>query len=239
MMSSSITTTTNGEVVITHVHPSGNGVRDTSLTHCQGQTVSSALGRFRIGHPKALGIIPVLDHFYLFSTFWFVALAKAPLIDSIGGISLIFVWGFIIVISLSADNKLNKCLVKGPLGMNVVATVTALTGIILHSLDGAGIMLNYNWDYPYCYVCQQYWRRSQGISGVLAVSSALEFKVSSVSRRLPEVLFIGNEIPLGSIVIPSNAPFPPQNNYEGPEGAGIGTGVQQNHLPPQYTAVIP
>lgn len=44
---------------------------------------------------------------------------------------------------------------KGSLG--IVATVTALTGIILHSLDGAWIMLNFNWDYPYYYVYQQDW----------------------------------------------------------------------------------
>ncbi|CAB1334263.1 unnamed protein product, partial [Coregonus sp. 'balchen'] len=44
-----------------------------------------------------------------------------------------------------------------------------------HSLDGALIMLNYNCDYPY--YCLPTWR-SHGISGVMAVFSALEFIVS-------------------------------------------------------------
>lgn len=65
-MSSSQTTTTNGVVVITHVYPNGNGVEVAgvaSTPHCLGQTVSSVLGSFRAGHPKALGVrIYVLHH---------------------------------------------------------------------------------------------------------------------------------------------------------------------------------
>ncbi|XP_064844729.1 membrane-spanning 4-domains subfamily A member 12-like isoform X2 [Oncorhynchus masou masou] len=223
-MSSSQTTTTNGAVVITHVYPygSGMGVAGVASTpHCLGQTVSSVLESFRAGHPKALGYVVAGS------------------------------------LTVAADNKLNNCLVNGSLGMNVVASVTALTGIILHSLDSAGIMLYYcNSTY---HLCQQYWIRSQGISGVLAVFSLLEFIVSiCVSsfacravclccRSTPEqVSSIGYQIPVPhGRMTQSNAPYPPQNNYEtgnypnGTVGDGMGTGFQQNPLPPQYTADIP
>eukprot|EP00063_Salmo_salar_P014807 XP_013989642.1 PREDICTED: membrane-spanning 4-domains subfamily A member 4A-like [Salmo salar] len=187
-MSSSQTTTTNGVVVITHVHPYGNGVGVpgvegvASTPHCLGQTVFSVLGSFQAGHPKALGAVQIMIGLMMLVTG--TVMAAAPWLDNIGVASGIFVWGSIIYViagslTVAADNKLNKCLVEGSLGMNVVATVTALTGIILHSLDSAGIMLYC--DYPYHYphdFCQQYWVRSQGISGVLAVFSLLEFIVS-------------------------------------------------------------
>nr|XP_046161854.1 membrane-spanning 4-domains subfamily A member 4A-like [Oncorhynchus gorbuscha] len=262
-MSSSQTTTTNGAVVITHVYPYGNGMGVAgvaSTPHCLGQTVSSVLESFRAGHPKALGTVQIMIGLMMLLTG--IVMAMAPWLDNIGVVSGIFVWGSIIYVvagslTVAADNKLDKCLVNGSLGMNVVATVTALTGIILHSLDSAGIMLYYcNSTYQ---LCQQYWVRSQGISGVLAVFSLLEFIVSiCVSsfacravclccRSTPEqVSSIGYQIPVphGSMT-PSNAPYPPQNNYEtgnypnGPVGDGMGTGFQQNPQPPQYTAVIP
>uniref|UniRef100_A0A4W5MGM2 Membrane-spanning 4-domains subfamily A member 4A-like n=1 Tax=Hucho hucho TaxID=62062 RepID=A0A4W5MGM2_9TELE len=214
-MSSSQTTTTNGAVVVTHVYPYGNGMAVTgvaSTPHCLGQTVSSVLGSFRAGHPKALGTIQIMIG--LMMLLIGIVMTAGPLADNIGVFSGIFVWGFIIYVvagslTVAADNKLNKCLVKGSLGMNVVATVTALTGTILHSLDSAGIFL-YNYYcyhpgypsyYPPSYVCQQYWARSRGISGVLAVFSMLEFIVSiCVSsfacravclccRSIPEVIY--------------------------------------------------
>ncbi|XP_041719645.2 membrane-spanning 4-domains subfamily A member 4A isoform X1 [Coregonus clupeaformis] len=270
-MSSSVTTTTNGVVVITHVHPTGNemGVAGVaSAPHCLGQTVYSALGSFRAGHPKALGTVQIMIGLLMLLTG--IVMATGPEVDNIGVFSGIFVWGSIIYViagslTVAADNKLNKCLVNGSLVMNVVATVTALTGIILHSLDGAGILYSCYYpdnpsSYPPYYVCQQYWVRSQGISGVLAVFSVLEFIVSicvssfacravcQCCRSTPEqVSIIGNQIPVPdgrhcSIMTPSNAPFPPQNNYKpvnypkGPEGAGMGTRFQQNHLLPHYTA---
>uniref|UniRef100_A0AAZ3QR76 Uncharacterized protein n=1 Tax=Oncorhynchus tshawytscha TaxID=74940 RepID=A0AAZ3QR76_ONCTS len=249
-MSSSQTTTTNGEVVINHVYPYGNGMGVAgvaSAPHCLGQTVSSVLGSFRAGHPKVLGIIQIMIGLIMLLTG--IVMTAGPLVDNIGRISGIFVWGSIIYVvagslTVAADNKLNKCLVKGSLGMNVVATVTAVIGTILHSLDGAGIILyHYYCDYP----------------RVLAVFSLLEFIVSiCVSsfacravclccRSTPEQVFIiGNQIPVphGSMT-PSNTPYPPLINYEtgnypkGPVGDGMGTGFQQNPLPPQYTAVIP
>uniref|UniRef100_A0AAZ3PIE6 Uncharacterized protein n=1 Tax=Oncorhynchus tshawytscha TaxID=74940 RepID=A0AAZ3PIE6_ONCTS len=162
-MSSSVTTTTNGVVVITHVHPTGNGMGVASAPHCLGQTVSSVPGRFRAGQPKALGTIQIMVGLMMLLTG--IVMATGPQVDNIGVISGIFVWGSIIYViagslTVAADNNLNTCLVKGSLGMNVVATVIALTGTILHSLD------NYPSYYPPSFVC------------VLLVFSMLEFIVS-------------------------------------------------------------
>ncbi|XP_064841897.1 membrane-spanning 4-domains subfamily A member 4A-like [Oncorhynchus masou masou] len=170
-MSSSVTTTTNGVVVITHVHPTGNGmgvVGVASAPHCLGQTVSSVLGSFRAGQPKALGTVQIMVGLMMLLTG--IVMATGPQVDNIGVISRIFVWGSIIYViagslTVAADNNMNTCLVKGSLGMNVVAMVIALTGTILHSLDSAGIFFyNYYCDYPDypsyyppSYVCQQYW----------------------------------------------------------------------------------
>ncbi|XP_031683032.1 membrane-spanning 4-domains subfamily A member 4A isoform X2 [Oncorhynchus kisutch] len=247
-MSSSQTTTTNGAVVITHVYPYGNGMGVAgvaSAPHCLGQTVSSVLGSFRAGHPKALGTIQIMIGLIMLLTG--IVMTAGPQVDNIGVLSGIFVWGSIIYVvagslTVAADNKLNKCLVKGSLGMNVVATVTALTGTILHSLDSA-VMYNYYCDYPdypsyyppsyFNYttssVCQQYWIRSQGISGVLTVFSLLEFIVSICVSS-----FACRAVCLCCRSTPETGNYP-----KGLEGDGMGTGFQQNHLPPQYTAVIP
>ncbi|CAB1341483.1 unnamed protein product, partial [Coregonus sp. 'balchen'] len=212
-MSSSVTTTTNGVVVITHVPPTGNemGVAGVaSAPHCLGQTVYSALGSFRAGHPKALGTVQIMIGLLMLLTG--IVMATGPQVDNIGVFSGIFVWGSIIV--------------KGSLGMNVVATVTAAIGFILHSLDAVMLYSCYYPYYPSYY--PPYNVRSKGISGVLTVFSVLEFIVSicvssfacravcQCCRSTPEQVFIiGNQVPVphGSMT-PSNAPFPPQNNYK-------------------------
>ncbi|XP_029612701.1 membrane-spanning 4-domains subfamily A member 8-like [Salmo trutta] len=112
-MSSSVTTTTNGVVVITHVHPTGNRmgvVRVASAPHCLGQTVSSVPGSFRAGQPKALGTVQIMVGLMMLLTG--IVMATGPQVDNIGVISGIFVWGSIIYViagslTVAADNKLN------------------------------------------------------------------------------------------------------------------------------------
>ncbi|CAB1341499.1 unnamed protein product [Coregonus sp. 'balchen'] len=96
-MSSSVTTTTNGVVVNTHVNPYGNGMGVAgvaSTPHCLGQTVSSVLGGFRAGHPKALGTVPIMIGLMMLLTG--IVMATAAWLDNIGVVSGIFVWGSII-----------------------------------------------------------------------------------------------------------------------------------------------
>ncbi|KAL0992667.1 hypothetical protein UPYG_G00096480 [Umbra pygmaea] len=133
-----------------------------------------------------------------------IAMAAGSFPGEVGVYSGIFVWGAIIYIiagslTVAADNQLSVCLVKGSMGMNVVATIISLTGIILYIVDAAGIsycnyssnpFTQYNTYNPFTNPspspdaqiilskCQKYWMRSQGISGVLVIFSLLEFIVS-------------------------------------------------------------
>uniref|UniRef100_A0A6Q2YEM8 Uncharacterized protein n=1 Tax=Esox lucius TaxID=8010 RepID=A0A6Q2YEM8_ESOLU len=191
-MSNTVTTAANRVVVITTVQPAGNGMGVTSAPHFMGQTVSKKLGRFQLGHPKALGTVQIM--IALVMLLIGIVMAWSPRPDNIGVLSGIFVWGSIIFViagslTVAADNHLNKCRVQGSLGMNVVAAVTSFFGLFLYSMDTGGIMLYYYCNHPSSHghyydtdivsgSCPAYLTRSQGISGVLVILSLLEFIVS-------------------------------------------------------------
>ncbi|KAL0992660.1 hypothetical protein UPYG_G00096350 [Umbra pygmaea] len=257
-MSSSVTTHTNGVVVITHVHPIGNGVGFTGGTspHCLGQVVSSVMDTFRRGNPKALGTVQIMIG--LMTLMLGIVMASSTP-DSVGVYSGIFVWGSVVYViagslTVAADNHLNKCLVNGSLGLNIVATVFSMTAIIIYSLDTAGLMFYCHHPYDNC---QQYLTRSRGISGVLTVLSLLEFIVSIYVSVIAgnavcqccqsdqeQVFLVGNQLPVPDfgIMNPGNTAFPPLNHHQvmncpgEPVGGAMGTGFQQNIPPPQYTA---
>ncbi|XP_062320888.1 membrane-spanning 4-domains subfamily A member 4A-like isoform X2 [Osmerus eperlanus] len=253
-MSSSVSTTTNGVVVITHVHPAGNGLGmgAPSPPTCMGRVgpvVSSVMERFREGHPKALGTVQIMVGAI---TFLFgIVMAVGEL--SLGVLSGIFVWGSIIYIiagslTIAAEKSLNKCLVKASLGMNVVATVTAGIGTVLYSVDAAGV---FYYCYNYYEICYQYWAKHQGISGIMLLFSLLEMMVTisvsafackAVCHSPPEQMFIvGNHLPQGYSRLPcaftDNIRIPP-NSYETlrtPKGAEEGLPPYDNNRPPPST----
>ncbi|KAJ7992102.1 hypothetical protein DPEC_G00275070 [Dallia pectoralis] len=261
-MSNSVTTSSNGVVVITHVYPAGttNGV--TSPPYCMGPRLSSALEKFPKRRPTALGTVQIVAGLVIL----LLGIVMAMDADSIGVFSGTFVWGSIVYViagslTVAADNHLNKCLVNGSLGMNVVAAVVAMPAIVIHSLDTAGLTYScYNFSNSSNYNCQVYLVRSRGISGILVVLSLLEFILSicvsiiacnavcKCCQSEPEQgIIIGNHIPVpdGVSLSPSNAPLPPLNNYETmmypkePERGRMDTGFPQHNPPPHYTAVLP
>uniref|UniRef100_A0A6Q2YE00 Uncharacterized protein n=1 Tax=Esox lucius TaxID=8010 RepID=A0A6Q2YE00_ESOLU len=196
-MSGSVTTTSNGVLVVTHVYPMGNREGVSSPPHSLGPRLSSVLERFRVGHPAALGTVQIMTGL----TMLLLGIVMSVLSDSIGVFSGVFVWGSIIV-----SEKFNflSIWIKQNAG-----------GIMFHC---------YNADYT---SCEMYWTRSQGVSGVLAVFSLLEFVVSLCVSGFacravcegsdPEPVFIvGNHIPVprDSLMTSSYEPFPLQNNYE-------------------------
>uniref|UniRef100_A0A3P8Y225 Uncharacterized protein n=1 Tax=Esox lucius TaxID=8010 RepID=A0A3P8Y225_ESOLU len=151
LMSNTVTTAANRVVVITTVQPAGNGMGVTSAPHFMGQTVSKKLGRFQLGHPKALGTVQIM--IALVMLLIGIVMAWSPRPDNIGVLSGIFVYGSIIFViagslTVAADNHLNKCRVKGSLGMNVVAAVTSFFGLFLYSMDTGGIMLYFYCNHP-------------------------------------------------------------------------------------------
>ncbi|KAJ7992107.1 hypothetical protein DPEC_G00275120 [Dallia pectoralis] len=154
-------------------------------------TGSTKLGRFRLGHPKALGTVQIMTGLVILLIGIVMASSQAQ--DSLGVLSGIFVWGSMIYViagslTVAADNQLNQCLVKGSLGMNVVATIISLVGIILYSIETAGTQLYFSCYNPFNQGQNNYygssncpgayWTRSSGISGVMLVLSLLEFIVS-------------------------------------------------------------
>ncbi|XP_035252018.1 membrane-spanning 4-domains subfamily A member 4A-like isoform X3 [Anguilla anguilla] len=172
----------SGFVVVTQVYPQQSG--PTAPAFCTTSHVSSVLGKFLKGDPKALGTVQIMIG-VLNILFGIVMAVHA---DSIGVYSGIVFWGALIYISsgalsVAANNKLNKCLVRGALGMNIISTITAGIAIILFSLLIV-IMMRYD-----CYGIEKSFAyyddtrcalqtRSQGMTGVLLVFSILEFIIS-------------------------------------------------------------
>ncbi|KAL0992666.1 hypothetical protein UPYG_G00096470 [Umbra pygmaea] len=148
-MSNTITSVSNGVVVVTHVQPVGKdvggaGVSSTPQSLVQRKPVS-VQRIFRMGHPKALGTIQIMIGFIVLLIGIAMAAARFP--DNVVVLSGIFAWGAIIYIiagslTVAADNHLSACLVKGSLAMNVLAVIISLVGIILYSLDTAGLLLS-------------------------------------------------------------------------------------------------
>ncbi|XP_046894031.1 membrane-spanning 4-domains subfamily A member 4A-like isoform X2 [Hypomesus transpacificus] len=231
-MSSSVSTTTHGVVVITHVHPAGNGLgMGAPPPTCMCRTVQIMFGAMAF----LFGIVMTFGEL------------------SLGVLSGIFVWGSIIYIiagslTIAAEKSLNKCLVKASLGMNIVATVTAVTGTVLYSLDAASV---FSYCYDYNWLCRRYWAKHQGISGVMALFSLLEIMVTisvsafackAVCHSPPEQVFIvGSHLPQGGPV-PSQTTFDiPPNSYETlrtPKGAEEGLPAYDDNRPPQYSLAM-
>ncbi|KAM6968148.1 membrane-spanning 4-domains subfamily A member 8-like [Aplochiton taeniatus] len=138
-------------------------------------------------------------------------------------------------LTVAADKTLNRCLVNGSLGMNIVAAIVSITGVILYSIDAAGVILfcfsypdgnseYYRDSYTTCRFLSVFSQsQTQGVSGVLAIFSLLEFTVSiSVSvfackatccSEPQEVFIVGNQFTYGNTVIPV-ASSPPFTTYE-------------------------
>ncbi|XP_041635786.1 membrane-spanning 4-domains subfamily A member 12-like [Cheilinus undulatus] len=164
-MSSAVTTTSGGLVVVTQVLPSNQP---------QPQEVQLAgLGthRFIQAYPMAVGTVQIMIGTFVL----LFGIVKLFHLLSFGVISGFFVWGagFYITsgaLTVAAGKSLSPCLVNTALGFNVVSSVAAFTGIVLYSFDVAGGAMPC-WGYD-CMVLDS------GFSGVLLVFHILEFAIS-------------------------------------------------------------
>uniref|UniRef100_A0A3B1IJ29 Membrane-spanning 4-domains subfamily A member 4A-like n=1 Tax=Astyanax mexicanus TaxID=7994 RepID=A0A3B1IJ29_ASTMX len=142
------------------------------------------LGKFLKIQPKALGTVQILTG-VITLVFGIVQLFGQLPFSVFSGI---YFWGSLIYISagslsVSAEKKLNSCLVKASLIMNVFSAITAAVAILMLSLD---FVVQTGYDpcyYPYnnyeaCQAYLQFLSRTQGISGVLLVFSLLQFIIS-------------------------------------------------------------
>ncbi|XP_062394399.1 membrane-spanning 4-domains subfamily A member 4A-like [Sardina pilchardus] len=187
---------TNGIVVVTHVFPQQGTESFTSPQSGVVSTPSSLLGKFLKGEPAITGTVQIMIGVVVL-LFGIVTAFYGAAVSTYTGI---MVWGAIIYITagsltVRANKKLNPCLVKASLGMNIFSTITAGIGIIMHSLDLVIPMHPYYCgyrgyrgghdgygDYGGYDDCQAYMNlfrsRSMGIAGVMLVLSVLEFIVS-------------------------------------------------------------
>lgn len=168
-MMSSVNTTADRVMFVTQGPPAGGPTGVVSTCQYLGQTFPPILGKFRKAYPMALGTVQIMIGVFMMLTGLVMGIGMHVVGALIAVITGVYFWGAIIYIiagalTAAAHNKMNTCLVKASLGMNIVATVTAAIGIILPSIDTSGGLM---------FRCRYYGYRSYECSSV-----ALMFQVS-------------------------------------------------------------
>ncbi|KAJ8290070.1 hypothetical protein GJAV_G00008390 [Gymnothorax javanicus] len=244
--------TGGGFVVVTQVYPQQSGA--TPL--CTSQGVSSTLKKFLKGDPKALGTVQIMIGL-LVILFGIIMSINTGYIAVYSGIVF---WGGLIFISsgalsVAATNKLNRCLVRGALGMNIISTITAGIAIILFSLDFVfewpRFGCSYDEDSYSYYSCRRlrdgYRTLSDGMKGVLLLFSILEFIISisvsafackAVCHDSPQqVIYIQ---PTSSEGTTENLLVPPPNTHEVAVSPIVSQSVMGSmpEMPPKYDELL-
>ncbi|XP_050923830.1 membrane-spanning 4-domains subfamily A member 4D [Lates calcarifer] len=164
-MSSSVSTTVGGVVVVTHVHPTPQGAMPQLPVGIQ---------KFSRASPMALGTVQIMIGLITL-LFGIVMVIHA---DTLGDFSGVFVWGALIYIiagslTVAAGKSPNRYQVNLILLFSVVTAVASSVATILCSLDAAGVVIP-----CHDYACPLYQTQTKGFSGVLAVFHVLAFVVS-------------------------------------------------------------
>ncbi|XP_053295007.1 membrane-spanning 4-domains subfamily A member 4A isoform X2 [Pleuronectes platessa] len=178
-MSSSMYTTAEGVLVVTHVHPFPQGApRGAGLPHCVG------IQKFSKIHPYVLGTIQIMVGL----TVMLFGVAMGIPAVTLTAFTGFWVWGALIYITagsltVAAGKHLTRCLVNTALGWCVVAAVCSSVGTILYFLDSSGVT---HQCYYYYYNDQYYENncmyqgRMMGLSGIMGLVNLLELIVSLV-----------------------------------------------------------
>ncbi|XP_061088947.1 membrane-spanning 4-domains subfamily A member 4D-like isoform X2 [Conger conger] len=241
----------SGFVVLTHVYPQQSGAAAPAV--CTTQHVTSVMGKFLKGDPKALGTVQIMIG--VMEVLFGIVLAINA--ESLAVYSGIVFWGALMFISsgalsVAASNKPNNCLVRAALVMNILCTIAAAIAIILLSLDYVFDMGYYGcYDSENTYgSCEEYRRwfknMSNGTRGVLMVFSVLEFIISICVSAFacravchsssPQVIYMA---PASGQVTSENPLMSTPCAYE---TAVLGQGVMDSvktEQPPKYEEVQP
>ncbi|XP_060774620.1 membrane-spanning 4-domains subfamily A member 12-like [Neoarius graeffei] len=173
-----LTNVGSGYTIVTQVLPSSTA--PTTAGQNPSQTISP-LQKFLKGEPKALGTVQIMVG--VLTILFGIVLAIFP--DSISVVSGVMFWGSLFHISagslaVAANNKLNHCVVKATMVVNILSTIAAGIAIIILSID-----LVISPVYRSCYYreddCRNWYLAvsyRHGITGVLLVFSVLQFTVS-------------------------------------------------------------
>ncbi|XP_060774617.1 membrane-spanning 4-domains subfamily A member 12-like [Neoarius graeffei] len=173
-----LTNVGSGYTIVTQVLPSSTAPTTAGQNPCQ---TISPLQKFLKGEPKALGTVQIMVG--VLTILFGIVLAIFP--DSISVVSGVMFWGSLFHISagslaVAANNKLNHCVVKATMVVNILSTIAAGIAIIILSIE-----LVISPVYRYCYYreddCRNWYLAvsyRHGITGVLLVFSVLQFTVS-------------------------------------------------------------
>ncbi|XP_065811380.1 membrane-spanning 4-domains subfamily A member 3 [Labrus bergylta] len=137
-MTSSVSASAGGMLVVTQVYPANS--------QHQGQQVCEGMQTFSRAHLLAVGTVQIIIGAMVF-LFGIVTVATQP--PYLVAYSGFFVWGAVFYITagsltVAAGKSFNRCLVKTTLGFNVVASMASCTAIIMYTLEAT---------IPLCYYC--------------------------------------------------------------------------------------
>ncbi|XP_026995948.2 membrane-spanning 4-domains subfamily A member 4A-like [Tachysurus fulvidraco] len=239
-----VTNVGRGYTIITQVLPSSTVEQNSTQT-------LSPLSKFLKGEPKALGTVQIMIGLLTF-LFGIVLATYTPMISIFSGIVF---WSSVFHIiagslAVSASNKLNSCVVKATLTLNIFSTLSAGITIIILILDliFGSYVYRYSYyedSYSYNYYASEGMRK--GITGVLLVFTLLQFCISiAVSAFTCKAtctsepsLNIINVIPNPESFAPSapvNNPFPPHHTQQGVNSMhGIAMATAPGENPPAYS----
>ncbi|XP_053540009.1 membrane-spanning 4-domains subfamily A member 12 [Ictalurus punctatus] len=165
----------SGYTIITQVLPSSTSSNTADQNSPQ---MLGPLRKFLKGEPKALGTVQIMIG--LLTILLGIVMAVYP--QNISVYSGVMFWGSLLHITagslaVSASNKLNACVVKGAMVVNIFSTIAAGIAIIMLSLD---LVIG---PYRFCLFngCGNDFiavSRTSGIIGVLLVFSLLQFTIS-------------------------------------------------------------
>ncbi|XP_053354573.1 membrane-spanning 4-domains subfamily A member 8-like [Clarias gariepinus] len=166
----------SGYRIVTQVVPSSTVPVAAEQNSSQTQ---SPLQKFLKGEPKVLGAVQIMIGL-LTILFGIVMAVPGWTISVFSGVVF---WGSLIHISagslaVSASNKLNACVVRATMVLNIFTAIAAGIAIIILSID---LVIPHGcYYYGYSYSCADYIARSRtnGISGVLLVFSLLQLAIS-------------------------------------------------------------
>ncbi|XP_026995958.2 uncharacterized protein LOC113638718 [Tachysurus fulvidraco] len=235
-----------GYTVVTQVIPSSTEEQNSTQTF-------GPLSKFLKGEPKALGTVQIMIG--LLTLLFGIVLVAFPQTSIFSGIVF---WGpaFHIIagsLAVSASNKLNSCVVKATLTLNIFSALSAGTTIIILILDLIFWRNSYrrsHYEYSYSYHYYNSEVMGQGITGVLLVFALLQFCISialsafacKATSTSGPTLNIINVVPNPESVAPSapvNNPFPPYHTQQGVNmmhGVTMATAPGRN--PPAYSEKI-
>ncbi|XP_053493188.1 membrane-spanning 4-domains subfamily A member 4A-like isoform X1 [Ictalurus furcatus] len=170
-----LTNVGSGYTIVTQVLPSSTASNTADQNSPQ---MLGPLRKFLKGEPKALGTVQIMIG--LLTILLGIVMAVYP--QNISVYSGVIFWGSLLhitagALAVSASNKLNACVVKGAMVVNIFSTIAAGIAIIMLSLD---LVIG---PHRFClfYGCGNdviAVSRTSGIIGVLLVFSLLQFAIS-------------------------------------------------------------